>query len=203
MHVYFFSSLKKSPADQNTVREILGELEQTDLWVSSNTTATEIQASDAVLAQAEANDTPLMNEMDAFIIEGTEAAPEVGFLVAQAMASKKPTLYLFKRGTVPELFSHVNREELPKCITVMAYQPGQAAAAIREFLPTIAGKKVREIPRVKFTLRLTATEDDYLDFKTRNTKTTKADFLRDQLDQQIQADQAWSAWKKKRRAQEK
>lgn len=198
MHVYFFSSLKKSTG-QVVAREIRDALDQTDLWVSSNTTAEEIQASEEILAQAAANDTPLMNEMNAFIIEGTEAVPEVGFLLAQAMASKKPTLFLFQRGTVPELFTHVNRQELPPFITVIAYQPGQAGAAVREFLPSIADAKVREIPRLKFTLRLTATEDEYLDFKTHNTKTTKADFLRDHLDRLSAQDQDWSTWKKKRR----
>lgn len=201
MHVYFFSSLKKSTHGHRTIREIHDALEQTDLWVSSNTSAKEIQASDEVLAAAAANDTPLMNEMDAFIIEGTEPAPEVGFLVAQAMTSKKPTLYLYERGTVPELFSHVNRQELPKYITVVAYQPGQAGSAVRDFLPGIAGQKIREIPRIKFTLRLTATEDEFLDIKTRNTKTTKADFLRDHLDELISRDEDWAAWKKKRRQQ--
>lgn len=203
MHIYFFSSLKKSPARLATGREIREALEQTDVWVSSNTASKEIQASEEVLAEAAANDTPLMNEMDAFIIEGTEPAPEVGFLVAQAMASKKPTLYLFERGTVPELFSHVNRQELPKFITIVAYQPGQAAAVVRDYLPTITGQKVKEVPRIKFTLRLTATEDEYLDVKTRNTKTTKADFLRDHLDRLIESDHDWLAWKKKRRQQEK
>lgn len=203
MHVYFFSSLAPKGPYRQTVNAILEVLQQTDLWVSSNTTEKEVQASAEVLAAAKASDTPLMDQMDAFIIEGTDSVPDVGFLLAQALATKKPTLYLFRRGTVPEIFTHFQRTTVPKFVTIAAYQQEQVQATVLDFLQSISGQNVKEVPRLKFTLRLTTTQDDYLDFKTRNTKTTKADFLRDHLDRIITDDPAWLAWKKKRRDQEK
>ena len=203
MHVYFFSSLLTRPDQRQTNAKILAALQQTDAWVSSNVTTEEIQVSDEVSQAAQANDTPLMDQMNAFIIEGTHAAPEVGFLMAHALATKKPTLYLYQRGTVPDIFTHVNRQELPKYITVAPYQAEHVSTVVLEFLRSVAGQVVKEVPRLKFTLRLTASQDGYLDYKTHNTKTTKADFLRDQVERLMTEDAAWQTWKKKRRDQEK
>jgi hypothetical protein len=203
MHVYFFSSLQSRLDHRQTNAHILAALRQTDVWVSSNVATEEIQVSDEVHEAAQASDTPLMDQMNAFIIEGTHAAPEVGFLMAHALATKKPTLYLYQRGTVPDIFTHVNRQGLPKYITVVPYQPEHVPSAVMEFLGSVAGQVVKEVPRLKFTLRLTGSQDDYLDYKTHNTKTTKADFLRDHVERLMVDDVAWQAWKKKRRDQEK
>jgi len=184
------------------VAAIKTTLHQTDLWVSSNTEAQEVQASAEVIAEAKASDTPLMDRMDAFILEGTVAEPEIGFLLAHAMAMKKPTLYLYQRGTVPEIFQHLNRRELPKFITVSAYQSDQLQKIILTFLHSVAGQIVKEIPRLKFTLRLTGSQDEYLDFKTRNSKTSKADFLRDHLEGEMTSDTEWNTWRRKHRSSE-
>lgn len=199
MHLYFFASHPSSASGRSAIAAIKATLDQTDLWVSSNTAAQEVQASAEVIAAAAASDTPLMDRMDAFIIEGTVAEPEVGFLLAHAMATKKPTLYLYQRGTVPEIFQHLNRRELPKFIAVVAYQPDQLQKSILNFLHSVAGQTIKEIPRIKFTLRLTGSQDEYLDFKTRNSKTTKADFLRDHLEGEMRNDTTWNAWRKKHR----
>lgn len=199
MHLYFFASLKATVESHKATTAIKAALRQADLWVSSNTEAEEIQASPDVIAAAKASDTPLMDRMDAFIIEGTTAEPEVGFLLAHAMAMKKPTLYLYQRGTVPEIFIHLNRRELPKFITVVAYRTDQVGNVVLDFLRNLSGQTLKELPRLKFTLRLTNSQDEYLDFKTRNTKTTKADFLRDHLDRLTGNDSAWSEWRAKRR----
>jgi hypothetical protein len=202
MHLYFFASRQLTADRKNAIATIKATLHQTDLWVSSNTEAQEVQASAEVIAAATASDTPLMDRMDAFILEGTVAEPEIGFLLAHAMAMKKPTLYLYQRGTVPEIFQHLNRRELPKFITVVAYQPEQLQKTILTFLHSVAGQTVKEIPRIKFTLRLTGSQDEYLDFKTRNSKTTKADFLRDRLEEDMAKDAGWNAWRKKHRTTE-
>lgn len=202
MHLYFFASRQSTPERRSAINAIKETLHQTDVWVSSNTEAQEVQASAEVIAEAKANDTPLMDRMDAFILEGTVAEPEIGFLLAHAMAMKKPTLYLYQRGTVPEIFQHLNRRELPKFISVVAYQPEQIQKNVLSFIHSVAGQAIKEIPRIKFTLRLTGSEDEYLDFKTRNSKTTKADFLRDRLERDMSNDADWNAWRKKHRTSE-
>lgn len=199
MHLYFFASRQTSADGRAAVTAIKETLQQTDLWVSSNTEAHEVQASAEVIAEAKASDTPLMDQMNAFIIEGTAAEPEIGFLLAHAMAMKKPTLYLYQRGTVPEIFQHLNRRELPKFILTEAYQPAQAQKIVLHFLHSVAGQTIKEIPRLKFTLRLTGSQDEYLDFKTRNSKVSKADFLRDHLEERMANDAEWIAWQKKHR----
>lgn len=200
MHVYFFgpptSKLDLRQAYQQ-VKQVLG---QTDLYVSTNTEEQEVQVSAELLVEAKQSNTPLLERMDAFIIEGTTSHPEVGFLLAHAIALRKPTLYLYQRGTVPQVFSHLSQRELPKYIKVVAYQADGTGPAVMDFLHSIEGVKIKEVPRLKFTLRITSTIEEYLHFKTHNTKLSKADYLREQLEKLMDQDADWQAHQRRRRS---
>lgn len=199
MHVYFYGP----PTTKHDLRQAYGQiklaLNQTDLYVSTNTEEEQVQVSAELLAEAKQSNTPLLERMDAFIIEGTTSDPEVGFLLAHAIALRKPTLYLYQRGTVPQVFSHLSQKELPKYIKAVAYSdaPGQT---VMDFLRSIDGVKIREVPRLKFTLRITGSIEEYLHFKTHNTKLSKADYLRERIDRQMEDDQDWQAYQRKRRS---
>ncbi len=199
MHLYFYGSTA-APADiRKNYGLIRAVLAQTNLWVSTNTQTDAIQLATEVKAEWEGQDIPLLERMDAFIIDGTIADPEIGFLLAHAMAMKKPTLYLYQRGTSPQIFSRLQQRELPKFIQVQSYRPDQLDKQVLAFLQTMEGRAVREIPRLKFTLRLTTSQDEYLHYKTHNTKTSKADYLRDWVEEQMRHDQEWQHFLRKRR----
>lgn len=173
-------------------------LRQTDVYVSTNTESEEVQVSAEVMSESREYDVPLLEQMDAFIIEGTTSDPEVGFLLAHAIALKKPLLYLYQRGTVPQIFSRLSQRELPSFVKVHAYEEEKIAGSLLAFLSSIEGVVIREVPRIKFTLRITNTIEEFIHFKTHNTKLSKADYLREQIERQMESDQDWQEYQKKR-----
>lgn len=199
MHVYFYASPSTRSDLQRAYAAVKDVLSTTDVYVSTNTEANEVQVSAEVMATSREQDVPLLEQMDAFLIEGTLSDPEIGFLLAHAIALKKPVLYLYQRGTVPQVFSRLSQRELPTFIKVYAYTPDNIAAAVRTFLSSIEGFHFREVPRLKFTLRITSTIEAYLHFKTHNTKDSKADYLRQRIEDMMAADQAWQEYQRKRR----
>ncbi len=199
MHVYFYGPTTKSRELTEAYGLIKTTLRQADLWVSTNTEPDEIQVSAEVMAETKHSGVPLLERMDAFIIEGSTSDPQVGFLLAQAIAQTKPTLYLYQRGLVPEIFQHLSRTELPKHLHAIAYTSPGLEKSLREFLEGLTGKKVRQVPRHKFTLRITDAIEEFLHFKTHNTKVTKADFLRDQIERWMGEDDDWQQHQRRRR----
>ncbi len=198
MHIYFYAPPTKQSDLQQAYILIKEVLAQTDVYVSTNTEMEEVQVSSEVLAESRNNDVPLLEQMDAFLIEGTSSDPEIGFLLAHAIALKKPALYLYRRGTVPQVFSRLRQRELPGFVKVIAYDEDKISSIILSFLKAIEGVVIREMPRIKFTLRVTNTIEEYLHFKTHNTKLSKADYLRERIDQQMMQDQDWQEYQKKR-----
>lgn len=201
MHVYFYGPASSKHDLRQAYRQIKDVLNQTDLYVSTNTEEEEIQVSAELLAEVKQSNTPLLERMDAFIIEGTTSDPEVGFLLAHAIALKKPTLYLYQRGTVPQVFSHLSQRELPAYIKVVAYRGDIVSRSVMDFLHSIEGIKIREVPRLKFTLRVTHSIEEYLHFKTHNTKLSKADYLREQIEKLMTDDQDWQRFQRRRRSE--
>lgn len=199
MHLYFYGPPSAKATVRQSYRAIKDALDQTDIYVSTNTEDEQVQVSAELLAETKQSDTPLLERMDAFIIEGTTSDPQVGFLLAQAIAQRKPALYLYQRGTVPQVFNHLSRRELPSYIRVVAYAD-TVGPTVLDFLHSIEGIKIREVPRLKFTLRITGSIEDYLHFKTHNTKASKADYLREQIEKSMEQDEDWQQYQRKRRS---
>lgn len=201
MHVYFYAPPTKQSDLKQAYALVKETLSHTDLYVSTNTESEEVQVSAEVMADSRANDVPLLEQMDAFIIEGSTSDPEIGFLIAHAIALKKPTLYLYRRGTVPQIFSRLSQRELPGFVKVLAYDQEKLSSAILAFLKSIEGVVIREVPRIKFTLRVTNSIEEYLHFKTHNTKLSKADYLRERIDTLMEQDNDWKEYQRKRHRQ--
>lgn len=201
MHVYFYAPPTKQTDLKQAYVLVKDTLSHTDLYVSTNTESEEVQVSAEVMADSRANDVPLLEQMDAFIIEGTTSDPEIGFLIAHAIAMKKPTLYLYHRGTVPQIFSRLSQRELPGYVKVLAYDDEKLGSAVLAFLKSIEGVVIREVPRIKFTLRVTNSIEEYLHFKTHNTKLSKADYLRERIEQSMEQDGDWQEYQRKRHKQ--
>jgi len=70
-------------------------------------------------------------------------------------------------------------------------------SVIVDFLHTVEKGEGRELPTIKFTLRVTTRIERYLHWKTNNTKITKADFLRELIENLIDKDQDYQRFVKK------
>ena len=71
------------------------------------------------------------------------------------------------------------------------YETKKVSDLVLQFLKSIKGAGFKEIPRIKFTLRITNTIEQYLNYKIHNTKLSKADYLREQIERIMNQDSDW------------
>lgn len=181
-----------------TVRDVCN---RADIQLSNGAGRFDANVPTETIAEFAAAGAPLLDAMQAIIVEGSSQDPQTGYLLAYALAEKRPLLYLYTRGDVaPDVLRYMNVRDIPKFVTIATYRPETLRTTVGQFLGRIGDVKVREVPRIKFTLRLTDTLDQFLDFRVRNTKKTKADFLREHLDREADRDEEFQRYLKKRRA---
>ncbi|MBI3956837.1 MAG: hypothetical protein HY340_02505 [Candidatus Kerfeldbacteria bacterium] len=122
-----------------------------------------------------------LSYVDGIVLEGSTPDPEIGYLLAFAIAQKKPALLLLRKGTPNRTPLATFGQKLPQHITVAYYHEASVEKPIITFLSGLGEFEYQEVPSIKFTLRITPQIEHYLDWKTHNTKMTKADFLRKYL----------------------
>lgn len=140
----------------------------------------------------------LLNDMDAIIIDGSKPTSEIGYLVAFALSNKKPVLYLIERGLLLDAsLRQLEREKrIIKLLNIYHYTDQSLEKIVRKFIEDITnGKVLKEVPNIKFTLRITASIDQYLDWKASQSRKTKADFLREIInDELIKGDEKYKKY---------
>lgn len=191
MKLYFYgptTSKQDLAADYEVIRKAL---KRGDVWLSSNLERQPVNLPPEVIERAQELDQPLLDQMDALVINGTESDEHAGYLVAYAITTKKPMLFLYTRGVVPQLFKHLTAKAIPRWIEVVAYTDKNLEPTVERFLGGLTGVKIKEVPRIKFTLRITRSIERFLTFKTHNTKLTKADWLREEIEKKMESDEDW------------
>ena len=68
------------------------------------------------------------------------------------------------------------------------YTENNLEKILNDFLQTIEQEEGRQAPSIKFTLRVTPRIERYLSWKINNTNLTKADYLRNLIEDIIDAD---------------
>lgn len=191
MKIYFAGSHTNNAGLHETYERILQSLKVSQAWVSTNVDRRAVHLPPEDVAAAEASGQPLLEQMDALVIEGTDSDQQAGYLVAYAITTRTPTLFLYQRGVSPRLFEHLTSRVLPKWVEVVAYTPRNLEPQVERFLSRLSGGAVREVPRIKFTLRVTRSIEQFLNFKIQNSKKTKADWLREQIENLMKSDTQW------------
>lgn len=141
----------------------------------------------------------LLERMDALVIEGSRSVPESGYLIAIALTHQKPILYLVEKGKpLNKNLLHLQQDKTSsKFLTLANYTEKNLGSVIAEFLEQVEKGEGREVPTIKFTLRITSRIERYLQWKTHNTKISKADFLRNKIEDLIDADDEYQKFIKK------
>lgn len=193
MTFYFYSPETKSAELTAAAHAVVGLLERAGVTVRTKESPTPPPAS-----PADADTSPL-DRVDAIIVEGTESDPEVGYLLAYAIAQKKPLLHLTRKGTnrhTPvETFGKKHR--LPANILMLHYELRSMEKCIRIFFNKLDHLDFAEMPTIKFTLRITPQIERYLQWKTHNTALSKADFVRQILLKDVMAkDEAYMKFRR-------
>ncbi|MDP3964125.1 MAG: hypothetical protein Q8Q20_00490 [bacterium] len=178
MKLYYYASRtenSKLRGQQETIRTLL---EQSGVTVISNLQPDDAAAMTALERAEEAGQNAL-EQIDALVVEGSASDPEVGYFLAFAISTKKPTLFLMEKGsTATNPLSYLAGKNVPSQVKVKRYSEKTLESAVYEMVGDFESSEFAETPTIKFTLRITPLIENYLHWKTHNTKITKADFLR-------------------------
>lgn len=201
MKVYFYAPESSSPALVENSRTIADILRRAGVDViTKNMDAAE--AFPDSYKQLEQRGQSLLDHVAAIVIEGTEPDPEVGYLLAYAIAQKRPALLLTAKGNVDRNpLQTFGAQQVPKTLSIARYLPAQLEQIVVGFLQELGEIEYLEIPSIKFTLRITPQIERYLHWKTHNTPLSKADFLRKILLEDIIArDESYQRYRRKRKS---
>ena len=132
--------------------------------------------------------------MDGLVIEGSDIASEVGYLIAMALAQKKPILFLLPKGkAMPDQIRGLKDDKnLKKLFLLNFYSDKNFEDLLLDFIDIIeTGELRREVPTIKFTLRFTPRVERFLRWKSNKVKLSKADLLRKLVDEAIKNDETY------------
>ena len=193
MRVYFFSPPISSTDLNDNYKTIVGTLRRAAVFVvaSSDENNTDFKKED--LERMNESGEILLDKMDCFIIEASKPDQEIGYLLAYAISQKKPLLYLYQKGT-PEKVAHgyLTKKNTPDYIRMQSYARRELDAIVTLFINEVgSGKGIKERPKIKFTLRITPRMERYLDWKSKKLKKTKADFLREFIEELMEKDEGF------------
>ncbi|MBU0670654.1 hypothetical protein KKF29_00685 [Patescibacteria group bacterium] len=174
MRLYYFS---KTESDIPSIIQNAG----VDLWQKPQ---------DANLSIIDETGLSFLEQVDGLVLEITEADPQINYFLAQAILQRKPTLCLYQKNKVPrQLLVYLNQKNIPKEIVTKAYTEKNLEKIIINFLkPLGIHEEEREVPSIKFTLRLTDKIEKYLNFKAKEEKINKADYIRNLIQKEIRED---------------
>jgi hypothetical protein len=142
------------------------------------------------------------DQIEAVIIEGTHIASDTVYIIATALAYKKPVLYLMEKGhQIPDQLSYIRKDKnLGKNFFLKFYKSEgkEAEKIIFDFLGLLeSGTLVREKVNVKFTLRISPRIERYLNWKATRIKKPKAEYVRDVLNKTAIEDKSYKSFLKK------
>lgn len=183
MRVFVHSTLNHKESLKQSYRRIVELLQEAGVTVISNhdeegradITKTEIER----MSDSGEN---LIDKMDGIIIEASISDAEIGYLLAYAIAQKKPVLYVYQRNSgAKKVISYFTGIKVPETVFMKSYELDDLRDIILQFLERIETGENQDIPSIKFTLRITPQIERYLTRKAKQTKTSKADFLREKI----------------------
>ncbi len=202
MKIYFYAPDVRSSEAAAQPRAIVDILARAGMEVMTKDTDVATAFPDTYRQVQERGQT-FLDHVSALIIEGTNPDPEVGYLLAYAIAQKKPALLLTHKGHARHnpLETFGKQHRLPPTLVQVGYDEGKLESVLLHFLQQLDHIDYIEVPSIKFTLRITPQIERYLHWKTHNTQMTKADFLRKILLEEIIArDEHYQRFRKKRSA---
>jgi hypothetical protein len=201
MRLYFAADEQAEEKYQKRFSRIIEILDQAGVLVMSNLVDKNVSGfSSQDLEKFDAEGVVLLEKMDALIIEGTRPVGESGYLIALALAHQIPILYISeKTKPISQNLIHLRKDKKTAgLLNLQYYSEKTMEKTILDFLQTLETGEGRQIPNIKFTLRITPRIERFLHWRTANTKKTKADFLRELIEKLIDNDGEYQKFSSKK-----
>ena len=191
MRVYFFSPLISTAELDANYRRIAEILRQAGVFVVASSGEHNVDFKKEDLERMNESGEILLDKMDCIIIEASKPDQEIGYLLAYAISQKKPLLYLYHKSTPEKVaFGYLTKKNTPDFVKMKMYSAKDLDEVIHGFIHELeSGRGLKEKPSIKFTLRITPQIERYLQWKSNRHKQTKADYLRELLEELIGKDE--------------
>jgi hypothetical protein len=196
MKIYFFGPTTEIVNYNKAYEQILEYLSKAGLQCFSKIESDFVtQISEDKMAEIQASGESILNHVDGIVIEATAPDSEVGYLLAHAILQKKPTLCLYQKGAqIKKTLSHLG-QNIPAYIMVKSYDSRSLETVIADYIKLFGmDPEYSDVPNIKFTLRISQKISHYLHWKTLNTKKTKADYLRERIQEMIENDDKYKKY---------
>ena len=194
MRIYFAADNQAESRLQQRFSHVVDVLNSAGVLVMSNLAQRNLSSfSGQDLEKISQSGEILIEKVDGLIIEETKPLAESGYLIAIALAYKKPILYLIEEDKpINKNLLHLQTDkQAAKLLHLEHYTAGSLEKELIDFLQAIEQPGGREFPSIKFTLRITSRIERYLQWKTNNTKLSKADYLRNVIEDIIAHDEGY------------
>jgi hypothetical protein len=190
MKIYFFSKKNEEAENINPVQQkIMEYFRQNGVLVLSNLSELTLDTSKLSF-----------ENMNGLVIEGQDSVADAGYLIALALTQSKTVMYLLPKGTaLPDQLKALQEDKkLKRYFLLKFYNDKNLETHLQDFIDlTESGELRREIPTIKFTLRFTPRVERYLRWKTMGKKVSKADYLRQLVDEAIKNDESYQSFLRK------
>lgn len=109
------------------------------------------------------------------------------YVVAMALAQQKPVVFLLQKGDKiqPAIKMLSEDAKLAPLMHLKQTSPATLVQDIRGILNSMEQGILKEVPSIKFTLRITPTIERYLQWKSQESGLSKADVLREFIENDL------------------
>ena len=194
MRIYFFVS--NTAGESRKILKVIESLELAGYLVVTNLQEHE---QSVFLRLADVSFSPqksLLEKIDLFIFEGGTQNQEAAYLVALALSSKKPVLYLLPKGAPvdPAIQMLQENSSSAKFFKVKFYTLNKIKDHVFEWVnlseQLVTGRS-KDLANIKFTLRITESIERYTNWQAKRKRMTKANFLRLLLQNMLESDESY------------
>lgn len=146
-----------------------------------------LRALGAHVTEAQDLEQQQIGDCDAVLFYGDLAQPQQPYIVALSLAQQKPVIFLYEKGSpIPQTIRLLQEDKkLSALIHVRHTQPSSLSKDVSDLLGNIEKGPLKEIPSIKFTLRITPTIERYLQWKSQESGLSKADVLREFIEKDL------------------
>ncbi|MBI4121808.1 MAG: hypothetical protein HY461_00595 [Parcubacteria group bacterium] len=124
---------------------------------------------------------------DAALLGAGGSDAQSTYLIALTLAKQKPVIYLLAKGRRlhPSVDHLLTDESCKNLVRIVTYTAATLEHDVARAIAAIEDKELDELPSIKFTLRITSSMERYLQWKSKQTGMSKADFLRQRIQKEI------------------
>lgn len=141
-----------------------------------------------------------LDKIDALVVHGHKFDSKTGYLIALSLSQNKEVLVLLPQGSKVDSTLHDLQQDknFIKKLKVVFYKQENLEKSIIDWLQILDKDSVRDLVNIKYTLRVSSKISEYLNWKSKQLKMRKADWLRQEIKEMMEQDKEYQKFLEKK-----